>query len=83
MIFWLILSVDMKSVWHRVYSMYAEGFRSMTVGRSLWIVIAIKLAVMFLVIKLFFMPDAMSDCTTDAERAQAVRTSLTTPKTIQ
>ena len=79
---WLILSVHMKGVWHRVYSMYAEGFRSMTVGRSLWILIAVKLAVLFLVIKLFFMPDALSDCATDAERAQAVRTSLTTSKTI-
>jgi len=73
----------MKSVWRRIYAMYAEGFRSMTVGRSLWIVIAVKLAVMFLVIKLFFMPDALSDCTTDAERAQAVRTSLTTPNPIR
>lgn len=40
----------------RVADLYAGGFREMTVGRTLWAVILIKLAIMFLVFKLFFFP---------------------------
>ena len=36
---------------------YAEGFRSMTaLGRTLWIVVLVKLFVMFAVLKLFSFP---------------------------
>ena len=41
----------------RVYRFYADGFRSMTVGRYLWAMILIKVAIMFLVLKLFFFPN--------------------------
>ena len=58
--------------------MYVDGFRSMTVGRKLWALILIKLAIMFLVFKLFFFPDKLAqDYDNDADRAQAVRTALT------
>lgn len=58
--------------------MYRDGFKSMTVGRTLWLVILIKVAVIFLVIKLFFFPDILKrDYDTDAERSQAVRSALT------
>ncbi len=57
--------------------MYRDGFRSMTVGRTLWIVIAVKLAILFLVVKMFFFPDRLQqDYDTDAERADAVRSEL-------
>lgn len=39
---------------------YVEGFRSMTVGRTLWTVILIKLVVIFVVLKLFFFPDFLA-----------------------
>lgn len=58
--------------------MYADGFRSMTVGRRLWMMIIIKLAIIFLVFKLFFFPDILKENYPDDEaRAQAVRTALT------
>lgn len=57
--------------------MYVDGFRSMTVGRKLWALIIIKLAIIFLVFKLFFFPDLLKEnYDTDAERAQAVRSAL-------
>lgn len=57
--------------------MYVDGFRQMTVGRKLWAIILIKLAIMFLVFKIFFFPDKLAqDYDTDAERAQAVREQL-------
>ena len=54
-----------------------EGFRSMTLGKKLWMLILIKLFILFFVFKLFFFPDILSrDYDTDAERAEAVRESL-------
>ena len=65
----------------KALSMYVDGFRSMTVGRKLWALILIKLAIMFLVLKLFFFPDILHDnYDSDTERAQAVRTALTPRK---
>ncbi|MDE7141999.1 MAG: DUF4492 domain-containing protein [Muribaculaceae bacterium] len=64
----------------RVWDLYAGGFREMTVGRRLWLLILIKLAIIFLVFKLFFFPDRLrEDYATDAERADAVRSALTNP----
>lgn len=60
-----------------VVRFYVDGFRSMTVGRSLWTIILIKIAVIFFVFKLFFFPDLLQrDYATDAQRAEAVRHSL-------
>ena len=53
----------------------------MTIGKTLWAIILIKLAVMFLILKLFFFPDILErDYATDAERAEAVREQLTHTK---
>lgn len=62
----------------RVRDLYVGGFREMTVGRKLWVIILIKLAIIFLVFKLFFFPDKLAEeYDNDADRAEAVRTSLT------
>ena len=64
--------------WARVWDLYYDGFRSMTVGRQLWALIIIKLIIIFAVLKAFFFPDILQrDYATDDERAQAVRTALT------
>lgn len=62
-----------------IYRFYYDGFRSMTVGRQLWIVILIKLVIIFFVLKLFFFPDLLQrNYDSDEERAIAVRHSLVT-----
>ena len=48
------------NILYKVYRLYADGFRSMTLGRVLWAVILIKLFVIFFVLKLFFFPDTLS-----------------------
>lgn len=64
---------------HKVARMYGDGFRSMTVGRSLWALILLKLVILFAVLKIFFFPDILSTtCDTDEERAAAVRSAMTT-----
>lgn len=67
-----------NNVFVRIWRFYADGFKSMTIGRYLWAIILIKLFIMFAVLRLFFFPDILSrDYATDEERAQAVRTHLT------
>lgn len=64
----------LTKIWH----FYVEGFRSMTVGRSLWLMIIIKLIIIFAVLKVFFFPDLLSTgYDDDDQRAEAVRSSLT------
>ena len=61
-----------------IYRFYADGFRSMTIGRKLWLIIGIKLFVFFVILTLVFFPDILSrDFDTDEERAQHVRSTLT------
>ena len=61
----------------KIWRFYYDGFRNMTIGRYLWIIILAKLAIMFLVFKLFFFPNILSrDYNTDEERSQAVREHL-------
>lgn len=65
------------SLLRRIAMFYIDGFRSMTVGKKLWILILVKLFIMFFIFKLLFFPDILSrDYSTDAERAEAVRESL-------
>lgn len=66
------------NIFVRIWNFYVDGFKNMTIGKYLWIIILAKLAVMFLVFKLFFFPNILErDYATDEERAQAVRTHLT------
>lgn len=45
-----------------IYRFYRDGFRRMDrLGRLLWGIVLVKLAVMFLVLKIFFFPNYMND----------------------
>lgn len=61
----------------RIFRFYVDGFRQMTVGRSLWALIILKVVLLLFVFKLIFFPDVLkSRYATDEERARAVRHSL-------
>ncbi len=61
----------------KIFRFYVDGFRAMTVGRKLWMLIIIKLIIIFGVLKLFFFPDILKrDYSTDEQRAGAVRSTL-------
>ncbi len=65
----------------RIFQFYRDGFRSMTWGRSLWIIILIKLFVMFAILKLFFFPNFLkSNFESDEDRSNYVIEELTQPK---
>ena len=62
----------------RVYRFYRDGFKSMTVGKTLWKIILVKLFIMFAVLKLFFFPDFLSTkFSTDEQRADYVIEQIT------
>lgn len=61
----------------KIWLFYYDGFRSMTVGRTLWLIILLKVFIFFVVMKLLFFPNILSrDYDNDADRADAVRTNL-------
>ena len=45
------------SLLYRIFHLYYDGFRSMTLGKTLWAVILVKLFIIFAVLKLFFFPN--------------------------
>jgi len=70
-----------QNIFTQVFSFYYEGFRSMTVGRTLWLIILIKLFVMFVILKLFFFPNFLkTNFETDEQRSDYVIEQLTKPK---
>ena len=44
-----------------LWRFYRDGFRSMTLGRTLWIIILLKLFVLFFILRLFFFPDFLAE----------------------
>lgn len=56
----------------RIYRFYADGFRSMTLGRTLWAVILLKLLIMFGILRLFFFPDRLARFDTDRQKGDYV-----------
>lgn len=66
-----------RSLPARIWTFYYDGFRSMTVGKTLWAIILIKLFIFFLVIKMLFFPNLLQrDFDSDEERADHVRQEL-------
>ncbi|MDR0385411.1 MAG: DUF4492 domain-containing protein [Prevotellaceae bacterium] len=64
----------------RVFLFYYEGFKEMTIGKTLWLIILIKLAIMFLVLKLFFFPNFLkSNFENEDDRVEYVIKELTAP----
>jgi hypothetical protein len=62
----------------RIYRFYSDGFRQMTLGRTLWKIIFIKLFILFAVLKFFFFPDFLATTfPTDKQRADYVIEQLT------
>ena len=53
----------------RIFHLYYDGFRTMTLGRTLWTIILIKLAIIFLVLKLFFFPSYINSNAKNGDKA--------------
>ncbi len=62
--------------WQRTWDLYYDGFRKMTLGRTLWIIIAIKLFIMFFILKIFFFPNYIKEHAPKGEEAEFVSTQI-------
>ncbi len=58
----------------RIWTFYLDGFRQMTVGRTLWLIIIIKLVVIFAILRLFFFRPVLKG--TESQKADSVRVTL-------
>ena len=66
--------MNKQSFLYRVYDLYYDGFRHMTLGRTLWAVILIKLFIMFAILKVFFFPDFIKQHAEKGQEAEFVAT---------
>lgn len=65
----------------KVANFYIEGFKNMTWGKTVWVVILVKLFIMFFILKLFFFPDILKkNYSTDEERSNYILENLTNTK---
>ena len=68
----------MIEILRKVYQFYRDGFSNMKLGKRLWLLIIIKLFVMFAIIKYFFFPDLLKEnFSTDKERGDYILKQLT------
>lgn len=65
----------------RVWNFYYEGFRNMgPLGKKLWIIVLIKLFIMFAILRLFFFPDVLQEnFSSDRERSEHVIDEISKP----
>lgn len=61
----LINNKAMKNTLVKICRFYVDGFRSMTIGKTLWILIFIKLFIMFCILRVFFFPHFLNSVTND------------------
>ena len=50
-----------NNFFNKVFHLYYDGFRSMTLGKTLWAIILIKLFNIFAVLKVFFFPNFLKE----------------------
>ena len=76
--FYICVMNKLGGFFRAALALYVDGFRQMTWGRILWVVIIAKLLVMFLVLRVFFFQPAMSGMS-EQEKQETVSRHLTGP----
>lgn len=67
----------MKRAVYRLYCFYRDGFAAMRLGKKLWLLVAIKLFILFAVVKYFFFPDILQEhFQTDQQRSEYILQQL-------
>jgi hypothetical protein len=63
----------------RIYNFYYSGFKNLSVqGKKLWLIIIIKLIIMFAVLKIFFFQDFLSSkFDNDKDKSEYIYRELT------
>ena len=60
-----------------LFTFYRDGFKNMTLGRTLWALVLIKLFIIFAIVKVFFFPNFLnSKFEKEEDKADYVKTEL-------
>lgn len=70
----------MKSTIRSIWNFYTEGFRQMTWGKNLWLLILLKLIFLFAILRMFFFRPTLSG-KSEEEKIEHVGMQLTRPIT--
>ena len=71
---------SMKKIIVSIFNFYLDGFKNMTWGKSLWLLIFLKVIILFLVLRMFFFKPVMAG-KTDEQKSEYVGSQLSTPIT--
>lgn len=64
-------------LFRKIINFYIDGFKSMTLGKPLWIMIILKVLLLIVLMKVLFFPDFLGNkFDNDDERSSYVRHSL-------
>lgn len=66
----------MLRLFNSIVFFYIDGFRRMTLGRTLWIIILIKLSIMFLILRPLLFPNLLGKLDSDKARSERVLNEL-------
>lgn len=82
MIYFILMLPDKRApgrVLKNIFMFYYDGFRTMSSwGRQAWVIIIVKLFIMFFILKIFFFHDFLKTrFTSDSERSNYVLEQLT------
>lgn len=68
-----------RNVFVRIFRFYYDGFRHMNrTWRVVWIIVLVKLFIMFAILKVFFFPNRLAtQCDTNEQRSEYVIEELT------
>lgn len=65
-----------EPVFIRIFHFYRDGFRDMKLGKTLWLIILVKLFIMFFILKIFFFPNYLRQFDSKSEREEYVSNEL-------
>ena len=66
-----------KNNWlYRAFDLFRDGFRQMTLGRTLWAIILIKLFIIFVILKIFFFPNYINTHADEGKESEFVATQI-------
>ncbi len=68
--------MNKRNFLYRAFDLYYDGFRNMKLGKTLWLIIGIKLFIIFVILKIFFFPNFISQQSEKGEEASFVANEI-------
>jgi hypothetical protein len=73
----IVSQKTVSMVAHHFFTFYRDGLKNMTVGKTLWVLVLVKLFIMFGILRVFFFPDLLNtNFDNDESRADYVQQEL-------